>query len=119
MLKLQSYVPDGHKTFSLVVEVLFSWNNNSKHSLVSLSFSGSRVLRGEERDDLVRKGQTSLFRLVAVEDDLQSSELRCAHLGRVDGQLSSRLQTRNRNRRGRNLPAEGDRLRRVIDGDVR
>src|SRR5690606_31145892 len=29
------------------------------------------------------------------------------------------LQTRNRNRRGRNLPAEGDRLRRVIDGGVR
>lgn len=71
-----------------------------------------------ERNYLVRKRETSLAGLRSPKDGLKSLESARIDLGGVDGQDRSRLDTFDRDGGRVDLPAEGDGLRRIVDGGV-
>jgi hypothetical protein len=73
----------------------------------------------EQREHVVRRRQGRVNTHGAVQHVLEVGQRGGVHPGRVDADVRRRLETGDRDRRGGEVPAEGERLRRVVHGAVR
>src|SRR5690606_26862271 len=96
----------------------------NRNGVAHLSRSGGDhlidVVTGEHLEDLGRQRQTGVRTNRTVESLLERRQTSLRHLGGVDGERGRGLELLTGvDRGGADLPAEGDRLGRVVDGVVR